>query len=999
MSSTAQLSSIDEQSNSQPANGSVTSDLSAMHSTDAFLQTPPSELSTIQSSLLQKRWWQRVLSKLIGLIRLALYRLGYYSGLSLLALAGVILAVGLVTSAAFFSQAVDKVILTRQMAEYTAITKRPPFSARIFTASSRIVPLTMDRAETLGKDVASTLTGEVKLPLRYLGLQADSGALNLRPGSEDQNYTASNINNRVNLIYIQDVAPYMEILEGVPLKEDGVLGESGRLDVWMYDEHADEMGVQVGEYFEVSSNSTEFVIPLRVAGVWRAIDVEDNFWLSKPDQALSDKFLVRGRDYRAFVEPALEVKVRTATWQVVLDENAVIPGRVRDYAEGFAKAEGIVLRYLPDARVTLPSVSLDKFVRRQTALTTLLLGFNVPALGFLLYFLILTSTMIAYWQRRETTVLIRRGMNRFEIWGLSLVEGILLFLIGCPIGLGFGIVLARMMGYAVSFLSFTSRTPLPVSIYGINLPLVFLTLIVILAARLWAVAMVDRRNLVSQERDHVRPPQAPFWYRTYLDVLLLIPTWYGYNQLANRGSLALLIQDRPEDLFRDPLLIVLPALFILSMSLMSMRIFAVVMWLIERLAFIVPWVPLHLSLRQLGRHSHTYINPLLLVIVSLGLGIYTLSMAASLDQWLVDRMYYRTGADLSFLPYSEAEAMAETPQVGANWIPPIGEFETLAGVESAARVGDYKSIIRVATGDTRIQGRFLAIDRIEFGKVSWFRSDFAGESFGSLMNRLAPLPDGILVPQPFLERHNLHVNDRLEIQVLADFGATLNESFTIVGAYNHFPTVYEDELTVVGNLDYINNFFGMAMPHRIWMKIQDDIDGESILEIVPETGIDSRGELDVQSLVSEEQAKMERVGVFGTLSVSFLAATVMAAMGLMTYSYASLQERRFHFAILRAGGLSSGQVIGQVTLEYLILTAFGAVAGIYIGSWTSAIFVPMFRVTAEGPLIMPPLLPVIAQSEIVPLAISFAGAMIVLEVVLIGTALYRRMFDALRLGF
>jgi hypothetical protein len=41
------------------------------------------------------------------------------------------------------------------------------------------------------------------------------------------------------------------------------------------------------------------------------------------------------------------------------------------------------------------------------------------------------------------------------------------------------------------------------------------------------------------------------------------------------------------------------------------------------------------------------------VILSLGLGVYLLSMAASLDQWLTDRIYYRVGVDLTFEPYRE----------------------------------------------------------------------------------------------------------------------------------------------------------------------------------------------------------------------------------------------------------------------------------------------------------------------------------------------------------
>src|SRR5690606_10277483 len=142
---------------------------------------------------------------------------------------------------------------------------------------------------------------------------------------------------------------------------------------------------------------------------------------------------VRAEDYQARVEPALNVKVRTVTWQVILDESRARPAQARNYKNGFEKAGIIIPRYLPDARLTAPTLSLEKFVGQQTALTTLLLGFNVPALGFLLYFLVLTSAVIAYWQRRETSLLRSRGITQVSILSFTLIEACLLFLVGCPL--------------------------------------------------------------------------------------------------------------------------------------------------------------------------------------------------------------------------------------------------------------------------------------------------------------------------------------------------------------------------------------------------------------------------------------------------------------------------------------------------------------------------------------------------------------------------------------
>ncbi|MEZ4673890.1 MAG: ABC transporter permease [Caldilineaceae bacterium] len=193
--------------------------------------------------------------------------------------------------------------------------------------------------------------------------------------------------------------------------------------------------------------------------------------------------------------------MRAVTWYVVLDESRATPARGRDYVDGFELAKTVIGRYLPDAQLTTPTVSLGKFVGRQAVLTTLLLGFNVPALGFLLYFLVVTSAVVAYWQRRETAIMISRGMTRWGVLSYTLVEGLVLFLIGLPVGLGLGMVLARLMGYTTSFLDFETRIALPVSLNGINLPLIGATLGILLIAKLWTAAATSGETVLTQQRE------------------------------------------------------------------------------------------------------------------------------------------------------------------------------------------------------------------------------------------------------------------------------------------------------------------------------------------------------------------------------------------------------------------------------------------------------------------------------------------------------------------
>ncbi|MCL4860365.1 MAG: ABC transporter permease [Caldilineaceae bacterium] len=935
----------------------------------------------------------RRLHGVLDLVYLTTRRLYYHFGLSLLSLLGVILAIGLVSSATFFAQAVETVIMRQELAEYSRITGRPPFSSRVFTASSRTVPLTLARTETLAANVADTVSSEVGLPVRSVGLLADSGVLTLQPLPDDTRYAGRRSLGDLNIAYMQGVADHITV-EGEPL-DDGQSADA--LAVWIHNDQAAKLGLQLGDAFTLTGQQGQVAIPVQIAGFWQAINPQSPFWFSNPDQTLREKLFVRRGDYLSHVEPQLEPKVRSVTWYVVLDEMAARPAGARAYADGWQQAAAVVKRYLPEAQLTLPSVPLANFVGRQTTLTTILLGFNTPAFGFLLYFLILTSAVIAYWQRRETAVLISRGMTRWGVLSFTLVEGIILFVIASPIGLFFGMALARLMGYTVSFLTFEPRAPLPVSWDGFNLPLLAATLGILLLAKLWTAALTSSETVLTQEREHARPPRGPFWHRAYLDLLLIIPTWYGYQQLANRGSLGALVRERPEELYQDPLLVILPALFVIVAALLAMRLFPWIMRLLDWLAHKTPWLMPHLALRQLGRYSQNYINPLLLVIVSLALGVYTLSMAASLDQWLIDRIYYRTGADLTFQPYSEVEALAQ--RTGMDWAPPPDEFRELPGVVEAARVGDYEAFIALAAGSgQRVRGRFLGVDRVDFSRTAWFRNDLARESLGALMNRLAALDDGILVSQAFLDENRLNINDHLTIQVLADIGASVTTQFTIVGVYEHFPTIYEDKVTVIGNLEHINSFFGITMPHRVWLRLEMGVEGETVLPEVLSTGIATLREQDAGATITTEQAKMERVGVFGALSVGFVAAAFMAALGLLTYSYSSLHERMFIFSVMRAIGLKRPQILGQVTLEYLILTAYGAAAGVIVGVIATALFVPLFRVTGEAGTPLPPLLPIIAEEQILPLATLFIGLMIALELITIAAAIYRRLSTALRLG-
>ena len=933
------------------------------------------------------------LNQISGSIGLIFKRQRFHKGLTILALISIILAVGLATNVSFFSQAVNRLILTQNLKEFSRVTGRPPFSTSVYIFPSASYPITLQIAEDLSRTISGILSGSVGLPVRQVGLEVSSGGLMLQPVKDSRLYTeGQNYLDTVEAVYLADVAGHIQVTEGDPYTPDG---ESGAvMDVWMHDNLMQKTGVQVGELLQVGLTVSSAQVPIRLAGFWKSIDPKEEYWFTDPDTSLQNSLLVRRSDYLKFIQPMVHAGSREASWYIILDETKVLPQNGAAYLDGFKKALSQINRTLPGTSLNTPPLApLEDFVNRSNTLTILLLGYNVPAFAILLYFLALTSGIIAKWQRKETTMLVSRGMTIRGILSMVVIEQSLMFVVGLPLGVGLGMLIAWLMSFSATFLTFTQRTPLPVALDGLSIPLAALALLVSLLARIWPAIQVARGSVVTEEREWARPSRGPVWYRFYLDLLLIIPTYYFYSQMARQGSLANLVVDNPDDLFRDPLLVLIPALFIVTASLMSMRLFSLLMRLLDLLAGLPAWFTLHLTLRQLGRQSHDYIQPILLVIVSLAMGVYTLSMAASLDQWLVDRIDYRVGADLAFTPQPLMEG---TDYIDGNWIPGPAELRRVPGVVQATRVVNFTA--RLNSGSRQeLVGRFMGIDRLEFPQVAFFRPDFANESLGDLINRLALTSDGVLVSSAILERSGLQPGDQITAQVSNnDVKATLQ--FTIVGTYDYFPTVYNEErLTMVGNMDYLTSQFGFTVPHDIWMKLEPGVQADSVIKALPGVvGISSNQVKESRALISAEQAKTERVGIFGTLSTGFLAASIMAILGLLIYSYASLRDRVYRFGVLNAVGVSRRQIMAQLILEYTFLVLFGVLAGALIGNFASELFVPFFRFTGEQGVPLPPLLPIIADQQVLKLVVVFTGTIILAELVTVALAFRQQLGKILR---
>ena len=223
--------------------------------------------------------------------------------------------------------------------------------------------------------------------------------------------------------------------------------------------------------------------------------------------------------------------------------------------------------------------------------------------------------------------------------------------------------------------------------------------------------------------------------------------------------------------------------------------------------------------------------------------------------------------------------------------------------------------------------------------------------------------------------------------------------FTIAGIYDYFPTVFPDErIAVVANLDHIFEQAGMVVPYGIWAKTAPGLDTKRLKDGVESLGMQITSIHDLRAEISDDTSRLERVGVFGMLSIGFLASAGLSILGLLMYISASLGTRLQRFAMLRAIGCSLNQLMTVVTLEFLTVIIYGVGGGAVLGTVASYAFVPYFQLTENPQLPIPPFIAEIAWGPIGTFAVIFGVVLGTTVAALLYGVARRQLAQALRLG-
>jgi putative ABC transport system permease protein len=959
--------------------------------------------------------------RVFGIIILAVQHLWTQRGLALATSLGIVSAVALSMSIPLYSDAAYEYLYQKKIFEEPEpgyqMSRRPPFAFMFRYIGAWDGPVSWEKLQPVDSYLSERALDDLKLPLNLFVKYLKTDNLRLYPANT-QNYDETSTPLAwVNFAAASNISDHITITEGENTVRT-LPDSEGLIRVVVSEKLANDSGIQIGEIFTVFGETSGAQGTIRaqyliqVSGIFAPTDTEEDYWFYNPTE-MDSILLVSETTLLNRVIPYLQEQIYLALWYYVFDGASINSEDVPALLSRIAAVRQSATNLLPNTRLDIsPEDSLIAFRSSANSLTIFLTVFSVPLLALNFIFIWLMGKMSVSERQNEIAVLRSRGATKGQLLGIVGLEGFILGVIGMIIGAPLATEVTEFLGRARSFLDFTANLQLQVSVtnralmYGL-IASVFSFIAQVLPA--WDAA---RHTIVTYKQERARSIKPSWWQRNYLDFILLALVFYGGYLLYTRGRENNTIVESlaTGDPFTSPMLFLVPAMGIFAFTLVLIRIVPLFMTLINKILVHTNSISLLMAARQLARTPGIFNTPLILLVVTLSLSTFTATLAQTLDKHLFDQAYYANGTDVrafefgdqpggsmsgyGFSPENEGQI---TEGESNSWVfLPVSEHLKVNGIVAATRVGLAPASIRVGSGT--VDGDFLGLDRIDFPLVAFWRSDFAQESLGALMNNLALTSDGVLIPESFLSANSLRLGDTVYITV-APLGEKREIATKVVGVFEYFPTWYPEQgPLIVGNLHYLYESVGGEFPYHVWLKTLPGVDYAQM-------------ELDVRQIfrrliswdvaefrVASEQGKPERQGVFGLLSIGFIALDFLTILGFLLYSIYSFRNRFIELGVLRAIGLTRNHMFTFLAAELIFVLCVGIGAGTGLGVWISNQFIPYLQVGSGQSVITPPFFVEIDWVSVFQTYILFGFLFLISLLLLIALLLRMKIFQAVKMG-
>lgn len=585
---------------------------------------------------------------------------------------------------------------------------------------------------------------------------------------------------RTYFVFMDGMHDEIEILPGgtfPPIQDFNSMSQSPQINVLVSADSAEKFNVSVGDILVAAPTWDDTVsrINVIVSGIFKTKEPVNRWFWDLEEKKLTTAtgdlfetipFYVTQESYFAVLGNTFLDMESIYAWSLDIDHDSVNAWNANSVAQNV----DLVNRYLSSS---LPNYNQQTVLDRElrdydqrlffTKLPMLVVLFLISIV--ILYYVATLSSLSVENRRSEVALLHSRGANSLQLLTVFVLEATtisLLAIVLAPILAG---LVIGSLGYSPMFSNFTSGSGLEVRITlnsyllsGLGGILSFISMII-------PAFHASRLGVTLHRRLSARPKSLPAFQRYYLDVMLLLISVVLFYQLTDQGSVvATSLLGEPA---ANQLLLAMPGIALVSIAMIMLRLFPFLMSQASNLlSSMMPVGPV-MALWQMAREPSHYARLALLLILTSGLGIFASSFAATLNKNSEQRVLHYTGGDFRLLSVLK-EYSGAVAEFGSTGRSPVSGSIIAESYSQISGVKNVTPILRTQARDLTLSSaggfKMVGVDTETLLDVGWFRSDYSGEEFSELLNKLEMefLPEGIDLPSN-AETLSLRVrSDRLQ---------------------------------------------------------------------------------------------------------------------------------------------------------------------------------------------------------------------------------------------
>ncbi|MCH7906156.1 MAG: FtsX-like permease family protein [Chloroflexi bacterium] len=635
---------------------------------------------------------------------------------------------------------------------------------------------TIDNASLVGRNVIIVNDADVQVRIPVL----DEYTANVEAALEEQFGDISGPIHQVTLLppharVVEPAAPPLSVQDFTAIRfeyvegaEDHITYVEGRapasvpdpapgepiIEVGLWVDHLllEIERIAVGEVFTArTTRGPGEPVKFRLSGLFQVRDMNDDFWMNRARALISPDpipgffgpvpgFFIN-REALERIAAAGPYGRFTASWVLPVDAGEIRELGASDITARVDGLYGNIQSKAPGSTVvTGLGVSFDALAQRLAFSRIPMALIATLLLAFVGYYLYMTARSLAERRQQEMGVLQSRGASLAQVGRLYGLEA--LVTVGVPVIIGplLALALISQAGRLPLYSDATGGGALPVSLDWINYALSFATGLVAFVVVVGPALAFGHGSVVAGKRDTGRPDETPFMHRYFLDFALLAVAGYLAWELNLRGGVPVRVSNSGE-IQTDNAILFLPALLLVAVSLVFLRLFPLSMRLLARV--VVPVAPAWgaIALWRLSRAPYSYSAIVVFLMLAAGVVVVAGTLSSTLRKSAEDRADYAVGADIRI---RRAVGVQPGGNTALSFVEPV---RAIAGVRDASAA--LRTRGEFATTFDGAEFNVLGVQPASFGRIGSFRDDFSDDTLPDLMSaiKVTGRAEPILLPE------------------------------------------------------------------------------------------------------------------------------------------------------------------------------------------------------------------------------------------------------------